>query len=175
MSSIPLANPYLSIEGYNCFGCSPHNPYGLHLQFHYDDEADEVWAIVSPPSEPCGYPGVLHGGIQATMMDEVGYWAVHHRVGLPAFTVRMKVDLKRAVAIPSEIHVRARVDIIQKKRATVSVRLLIDGREHSSAAITYHIADANTWLKVTGRLAPEACIRSATTADAASGPPPSGL
>jgi hypothetical protein len=28
-----IKNPFQKIEGYNCFGCSPENPIGLHLHF----------------------------------------------------------------------------------------------------------------------------------------------
>ena len=31
-----LINPYLEKQGYNCFGCSPKNPIGLHLEFWED-------------------------------------------------------------------------------------------------------------------------------------------
>ena len=28
-----IINPWRNHEGYNCFGCSPDNPIGLHLEF----------------------------------------------------------------------------------------------------------------------------------------------
>ena len=31
-----LKNPWLGIDGYNCFGCAPHNPYGLKMEFYVD-------------------------------------------------------------------------------------------------------------------------------------------
>jgi chorismate synthase len=33
-----LKNPWLGIDGYNCFGCAPHNPYGLKMEFYVDGE-----------------------------------------------------------------------------------------------------------------------------------------
>lgn len=156
MSTTPLHNPYLGIEGYNCFGCSPTNPYGLHLRFFYDDEADDVYAVATPAPEHCGYPGVLHGGIQATLMDEVGYWAVHQRLHAPAFTTRMEVALIRAVRIPSEIVVRARIVDIRRKMVTVEAQLTVEGEVHASARIRYYQADAAAWERVTGRPVPSA-------------------
>lgn len=158
MPSIPLPNPYLSIEGYNCFGCSPHNPSGLHLRFKYDEEQDEVWAVVSPPAEHCGYPGILHGGIQATMLDEVGYWAVHQKLGNPAFTTRLELDLLHAVRVPCLIQLRAKVVEVRRRLVSVETRLLVADTVHARARVTYYQADARVWRKVTGKPMPHHVI-----------------
>ena len=31
-----IINPWRNHEGYNCFGCSPDNPIGLHMEFYED-------------------------------------------------------------------------------------------------------------------------------------------
>ncbi|HEV8371935.1 MAG TPA: hypothetical protein VGR68_01930, partial [Actinomycetota bacterium] len=60
----------------HCFACGDANPIGLHL----DDirrVGDEVHATLHPRPEYQSYPGVLHGGICATALDEVlGYSAI---------------------------------------------------------------------------------------------------
>ena len=60
----------------HCFACGDANPIGMHL----DDirrEGDEVHATLRPRPEYQSYPGVLHGGICATALDEVlGYSAI---------------------------------------------------------------------------------------------------
>lgn len=33
-----IKNPWLDKEGYNCIGCAPNNPIGLHMEFHVDGE-----------------------------------------------------------------------------------------------------------------------------------------
>ena len=33
-----IINPWRNHEGYNCFGCSPDNPIGLHLEFYEDGD-----------------------------------------------------------------------------------------------------------------------------------------
>ncbi|MBN1425838.1 PaaI family thioesterase [Candidatus Fermentibacteria bacterium] len=157
MASRPMENPYLRIEGYNCFGCSPRNPYGLHMQFVHDEEASEVYALVSPAPEHCGYPGVLHGGIQATLLDEVGYWAVHQKLEAPAFTTRLDIELLKAVRIPATLELRARVIETRRKLVTVEARLLVYTVEHARARITYYLADSRVWEKVTGLPAAELC------------------
>ena len=56
-----------------CFGCSPDNPHGLRMTFYTNDEALYSW--VSPPDYLCGWKNIIHGGIQATLLDEVMGWA----------------------------------------------------------------------------------------------------
>ena len=52
-----------------CFVCGLENPYGLHLRF-FDSEPGEVIAEVTVPEQFQGYPGIVHGGIIAAMLDE---------------------------------------------------------------------------------------------------------
>jgi len=53
-----------------CFVCGVENIRGLHLSF-YETNPGEVCAEVTVPETYQGYPGVVHGGIIAAMLDEV--------------------------------------------------------------------------------------------------------
>lgn len=145
-----IENPFLSIEGYNCFGCGPRNAAGLRMKFYYDEATEEVFSRLTPRAEHCGYPGVLHGGIQATMLDEVAYWAVHQATGKPALTVRMELDLKKAVTIPAEVEVRAKVEAVRKRIVKVQAKLLVDNELKAQAKVTYFLADPQVWSMVAG-------------------------
>ena len=52
-----------------CFVCGRDNPIGLHMQF-FDDGEGMVMSKVTPADHFEGYPGVLHGGVLATILDE---------------------------------------------------------------------------------------------------------
>lgn len=54
----------------NCFICGVENPVGLHLHF-YEIEAGVVEAKYIAPEHFEGFPGVLHGGIVAAIIDEI--------------------------------------------------------------------------------------------------------
>jgi acyl-coenzyme A thioesterase PaaI-like protein len=54
----------------NCFVCGVANHHGLQLAF-YNDESGTVYAEVTVPDQFQGYPGTVHGGIVAAMLDEV--------------------------------------------------------------------------------------------------------
>jgi hypothetical protein len=72
-----ILNPFSPLwrEEYNCIGCSPQNEIGFHLQFY--DNGDELIAGWIPEKNFMGYPDVVHGGIQSTLLDEIGGWAVY--------------------------------------------------------------------------------------------------
>ncbi len=52
-----------------CFVCGEKNDFGLHANF-YETEAGELVALIHPSEEHQGYPGRLHGGIAASILDE---------------------------------------------------------------------------------------------------------
>jgi uncharacterized protein (TIGR00369 family) len=58
-----------------CFVCGLENPAGLRLAF-YETGPTEVVTTYTPPEQFQGYPGVLHGGIIAALLDEAGGRAV---------------------------------------------------------------------------------------------------
>jgi uncharacterized protein (TIGR00369 family) len=53
-----------------CFVCGLENHHGLQLAFHHD-ETGTVYAEVTMPDHFQGYPGTVHGGIVAALLDEV--------------------------------------------------------------------------------------------------------
>ena len=59
-----------------CFGCSPWNANGLRLEFaqHPDGLVESPYTA---PAHFCGAEGVIHGGIQAALLDEVMGVAAH--------------------------------------------------------------------------------------------------
>jgi uncharacterized protein (TIGR00369 family) len=59
-----------------CFLCGRQNPVGLKLDFYEDPEAGQVRVEFTVPDEYQGYPGVVHGGIVAAVLDEVSGRAV---------------------------------------------------------------------------------------------------
>lgn len=53
-----------------CFGCGHGNPHGLRLRFRRTGPG-AVEAPYTAPEFMAGAPGVIHGGVQAAVLDEV--------------------------------------------------------------------------------------------------------
>jgi len=71
-----------------CFGCGKENPIGLKLQFHWEGEL--LTGEFIPLDEHQGYPGMTHGGIIATLLDEVMANALFSK-GIFVVTAEMNV------------------------------------------------------------------------------------
>lgn len=84
-----------------CFVCGRQNPLGLKLDFYEDGEASEVRAEFTVPEDYQGYPGVVHGGILAAILDEVSGRAVmlHDSDENLMATLRLTVRYRRPTPI----------------------------------------------------------------------------
>ena len=58
---------------HSCFVCGEANPIGLRLKFETDGRL--VRARFSPRPEHIGFRNTVHGGILATLLDEIMVWA----------------------------------------------------------------------------------------------------
>ena len=84
-----------------CFICGLENPTGLHLHI-YETSPGMVESTYVAPDHFQGYPGVLHGGIVAAIMDEMaGRSLVGSDPSKPRFmfTARMEVKYRKNVPI----------------------------------------------------------------------------
>ncbi|MBN1483746.1 MAG: PaaI family thioesterase [Chloroflexia bacterium] len=90
-----------------CFACGKQNPIGLQLEFERLERG--VRARFVPTEVYQGYPGLMHGGLVATLLDEAMAHAVLHAEGL-AVTGELKVRMRgQGVPIGAPVLVRGRV------------------------------------------------------------------
>jgi acyl-coenzyme A thioesterase PaaI-like protein len=81
-----------------CFGCSATNPDGLALTFRR--RGDAILSTYTVPDRFHGAPGIAHGGIVATLLDEVSCAAVA-LVG-ERFVVTGELSIRYLRACPTE-------------------------------------------------------------------------
>lgn len=118
-----INNPFIHLEGYYCFGCSPDNPNGLHMTFQEKEE--EIISVWDPVPYFQGYHKVLHGGIQAALMDEIASWTVYVKVRTSGVTSKAEIRYRKTVNIDQgPLTLKARVAGIRRNLADISVRLL---------------------------------------------------
>jgi len=90
-----------------CFGCGSDNPNGLRLEFTETDDGIEVQYTV--PEALQGAPGIAHGGIQATLLDEALCMAAYAKLGTPVFTGELTVRYLKPVPTHTPLLVRSRI------------------------------------------------------------------
>lgn len=119
-----------------CFVCGLENPVGLRMSFYQDDQGRVVtrW---TPPEVYQGYPGVLHGGIISTILDEVMV-RVAIAQGIWAVTGRMEIRFRKAVPVGEEL--TAVGEPVRVRQRTVETRAelrLVDGTVAAEATGVY--------------------------------------
>lgn len=107
----------------NCFGCGPDNEHGLRLTFLHAKPGG-VETTYSAPAHTCGSPGVIHGGVQAAILDEAIGFAMHAyhddaEGGAddadPEWTrvVTVEFDLRYRKPVPSETPLTIRAEVLR--------------------------------------------------------------
>lgn len=93
-----------------CFVCGLQNAFGLKSRF-FELEGGEIMAVFQPAPEHQGYPGRLHGGIAATILDETIGRAimVNYSDNIWGVTVDFSMRLRKPVPLDGEIRVVGRI------------------------------------------------------------------
>jgi acyl-coenzyme A thioesterase PaaI-like protein len=117
-----LVNPFIKHEGYNCFGCSPRNPLGLKLTFAED--GDEIVSFWEPGTHYQGFFNILHGGIQATLMDEIASWTVYIKAKRAGFTSKAEFRYLKNIGISDgPLELRSRLKGMRRNLADIEVSI----------------------------------------------------
>ena len=107
-----------------CFACGQRNPYGMQLVFRLEDTT--VVSDFSPREEYQGFPGVVHGGIVAVVLDEAlnrtSLLAEH-----PTWTMTGRLDIRyrRYVPYGPLLRVRAMLGLQRGRMVQASGKLTL--------------------------------------------------
>lgn len=113
-----IINPWKDTEGYYCFGCAPQNPSGLKMEFY--EEGEEIISFWQPEARYQGWFNTLHGGVQATLLDEICGWAVIRKLQTAGVTSKMETRyLKPILTTGGKLTLRA--SIREQKRNIVII------------------------------------------------------
>jgi acyl-coenzyme A thioesterase PaaI-like protein len=82
-----------------CFICGLENPVGLHLHI-YETQPGVIETSYTAPAHFQGYPGVLHGGIVAAILDEISGRAHMGPPTHPRFMFTGKLEIKYRKNVP---------------------------------------------------------------------------
>jgi uncharacterized protein (TIGR00369 family) len=114
-----------------CFLCGRQNPIGLKVSWYNDLEAKQIRATVTVPEQFNGYPGVVHGGIVAALLDETSGRALLLDGDSDNLMVTLKLEVKYRRPTPTGQPLTVRGWVLQRtpSRARVAADLLLpDGQ-----------------------------------------------
>lgn len=93
-----------------CFVCGLQNDFGLHASF-FETDANELVALIKPTEQHQGYPGRMHGGIAATILDETIGRAIGNGKSeqLWGVTLELTTKFRKPIPLDQEIKIVGRV------------------------------------------------------------------
>ena len=135
-----IINPFLPLteKGYNCFACAPNNPYGLKMEFYED--GDDIVSFWSPDDNFQGWLKTLHGGIQATLIDECAGWLISRKFQTSGMTTNLNIKYKKPVPTGKDVTLEIRTRVKQVKRNFVFMEASIahNGEVCSTGELTFY-------------------------------------
>ncbi len=151
---MPALDPSTFGLGQPCFGCSQDHPIGFRLRF--DREGDEVVTSFVPGDRYQGPPGIMHGGLVTTLVDEIGAWAVIGLLEKFGFTAQVQVKLKRPVRIGVAVEGRGRIARETSRIVHAGVTLTQEGVTVCTGEISFVLMDQGGAERMLGAPLPEA-------------------
>jgi len=88
-----------------CFVCGKKNVRGLKLDFSLDKEKKTMEAVFIPEEWQQGYADIIHGGIIATLLDEV-MGKLAFELGINAVTAELSVRFKKPVGRKDKLFIK---------------------------------------------------------------------
>ncbi len=95
-----------------CFGCGPRNPYGLQMIFRLENNM--IVSDFMPREEHQGFPGVIHGGIIATILDEA-LNRTSRLSGQPMWTMTGRLEVRYRQNVPYGAMLRVRASLTSQR------------------------------------------------------------
>lgn len=90
-----------------CFACGKDNPCGLHLEWFNNYNDKQVETNFELTDNYCSYPGVVHGGIIATILDETAGRSVLLTNDFTRLMVTLKIEVVYKKITPTNTPLKA--------------------------------------------------------------------
>jgi len=135
MSYAPIENIFEELTGFRCFGCSSGNP--LTLGLIAVPQGHQVVTTFKPTENHTGFPGMLHGGIQFTLLDDTAFWALLLHTKSMALTNSSSVKYLKPLFVNEIVSCRAEI-ISQEGKKVTAKSILLNTKGESCTEATFH-------------------------------------
>lgn len=115
-----------------CFVCGTHNAAGLKARIVSDAAQRTARCRVTFPAHYQGWEGVLHGGLLATLLDEVSIYA-GRTICPDLVTAELNVRYKKPVPVGVEVEFSARVTGERRRLLDIEATATVAGAVHAEA------------------------------------------
>lgn len=103
-----------------CFACGMDSKIGLKMRF-YNSEPGEVRAEYTVDEGYQGYPGIVHGGVVAAMLDEI---TARANMGgdNPRFMFTARLNIRYRQHVPTGENLRLVGKVVENKKRTAKAQ-----------------------------------------------------
>lgn len=122
----------------SCFVCGQDNPLGMRARSYVVD--DRVELSFAPRNEYAGWNAVTHGGVIATVLDEVMTWAAILQSDRACFAADFSVRLRKPLPPGTEVTARARCTGSRRRIHDTEAELVAAGGEVFATASGRYMA-----------------------------------
>ncbi|MDR0292265.1 MAG: PaaI family thioesterase [Elusimicrobium sp.] len=118
-----------------CFLCGRNNPHGLRVSWTQDKETKTVLCETEISEHYRSYPGIVHGGIVAALLDETSGRAILMDNGPDALMVTLKLEIvyKKITPTNTKLKIYGRVKKTGTTKAVVEGEIVLPDGTVSAA------------------------------------------
>jgi len=131
MPAPPEARLLPNLDDHFCFGCSPINPKGLQMTFYALKDTVASWVVID--EHYSGWRHVVHGGIIASMLDEIMGRGGLYLLKRLVMTKSLTLDFLSPVGVGEELMVEGKVLERVDDRNAVMAGTLYNASGHAAA------------------------------------------
>ncbi|MFE9972834.1 PaaI family thioesterase [Streptomyces hirsutus] len=110
----PAPGELLGAHYDQCFGCGGQQPHGLHIEARAGEGVSVTASFTVRPVHQ-GAPGLAHGGVLASALDET-LGALSWLLRTIAVTGRLETDYVRPVPVDATLHLEAEVTAVAGRK-----------------------------------------------------------
>jgi acyl-coenzyme A thioesterase PaaI-like protein len=114
------------------------------MEFYED--GDDIVSLWTPDNNYQGWLDTLHGGIQATLLDEVGGWIIARKFQTAGMTTSLNMKYKKPIPTGKDVtlEIRGRVKEVKRMFVFIEAEIRHNGEVCSSAEMTYYTFSKET-------------------------------
>mgnify|MGYP000546817529 FL=1 len=148
-----------------CFACGRNNPVGLHLEWFNNYDEPQVETTFTLDDNYSSYPGTMHGGIIATILDETSGRAILLDNDFNRLMVTLKMEMVYKKNTPTNTPLKAVGRVLKDSGSRAQVEgeiILPDGTVSAKCtSLLYKIPqavkdkwgpEADEWLRTTPKV-----------------------
>lgn len=128
----------LPVLDLKCFGCGSENEHGLKMRFETD--GSRLYSSLIIADHLRGWSNLAHGGVIASILDEMMSWTAICLSERLILTKKMEVEFLRPVLINEKIIVEGWSDEIIKDRTAIISAKIMDTKGNELARSKGHFA-----------------------------------